>query len=267
MHRWLSGLCLAAFFQGASFCGSSLCQADAPAPGKQVAKTFVSGDRKLEYLLFLPKGYGEPGRKWPVLLFLHGAGESGNDIGRVKVHGPPKLVEQRPDDFPCIVISPQAPPFPEEFQGRQPDDETKRRRREFAVKYWANLPVLPLLDDVCATHDADAKRIYLTGLSMGAFGSWHYLAEAPHRFAAAAVICGGGDPERAAAIAKTPVRVFHGSLDQAVKLDESIRMVEAVAKAGGKPALTIYYGVDHDSWTETYRRRELLEWMFEHSRE
>ena len=127
---------------------------------------------KLNYLLFLPEGYESSGeKKWPLMLFLHGAGESGNDLEKVKLHGPPKIVGHK-KDFPFIVVSPQSP-----GRGWNPDT------------------LNALLDDVVAHNRVDPDRVYLTGLSMGGFGTWALAAAHPDRFAAIAPICGGGNPQ------------------------------------------------------------------------
>ena len=124
------------------------------------------------YLLFLPKDYDAKSRKtWPLILFLHGSGERGTNLWSVARHGPPKLVKTQAD-FPFIVVSPQCP----------------------SGQTWNNDTLLALLDEVAAHYQVDATRVYLTGLSMGGFGTWSLGLEHPERFAALAPICGGGDP-------------------------------------------------------------------------
>lgn len=216
---------------------------------KEVTRTVT-----LEYLLFLPKDHAaDPARRWPLILFLHGAGERGNDIWRVAVHGPPKIVRDRPD-FPFIVVSPQCP----------------------AGRTWANDELLALLDDVIARYPVDRARVYLTGLSMGGYGTWSLGLAYPERFAAIVPICGGGDPlkvllpdpQKAAALRTLPVWAFHGAKDPVVKVGESERMVEALRKAGAQDVqLTIYPDAQHDSWTETYNDPKLYEWLLRHRRE
>ncbi|MBE7503714.1 MAG: prolyl oligopeptidase family serine peptidase [Verrucomicrobiales bacterium] len=208
----------------------------------------------LEYLLFLPKDHAaDPARRWPLLLFLHGAGERGSDIWRVAVHGPPKIVRDRPD-FPFIVVSPQCP------TGRT----------------WSNEELLALLDDVIARYPVDRARVYLTGLSMGGYGTWSLGLAHPERFAAIVPICGGGDPlkvllpdpQMAQALRTLPVWAFHGAKDPVVKVGESERMVEALRKAGAQNVqLTVYPDAQHDSWTETYNDPNLYEWLLRHRRE
>ncbi|MCA9086580.1 MAG: prolyl oligopeptidase family serine peptidase [Planctomycetaceae bacterium] len=196
----------------------------------------------LDYLLALPKDY-ESQEKWPLLLFLHGAGERGHDLNQVLKHGPPKLVSEG-RDLPFIVVSPQCPPN----------------------VWWEPIELTALLDDVIAKHKVDTDRIYVTGLSMGGFGTWRLAAHTPERFAAIAPICGGGEPYWARRYGKLPTWVFHGAKDQAVPLARSEQMVEAMKKAGNEPKFTVYPEAEHDSWTETYNNPEFYDWLLSHRR-
>lgn len=206
----------------------------------------------LGYLLHLPQGY-EPGgaKKWPLMLFLHGAGERGTNLARLKVHGPPKIAETNAA-FPFILVSPQCPPGDR----------------------WDPHALLALLDSVMAKHAVDPERVYVTGLSMGGYGTWALAATAPGRFAAVAPICGGGDPvavrlaggPQAAALKTLGVWAFHGAKDEVVRLPESERMVEAYRNLGASPKLTVYPEAAHDSWTETYANPALYEWLLQHRR-
>jgi predicted peptidase len=214
--------------------------------GKQTAKHFekeVTTKVKLDYLLYLPEGYGKDDKAWPLLLFLHGAGESGSDLEKVKVHGPPKLVEQK-KDLPFIIVSPQSP-------GRG----------------WNSDNLNALLDDVVAHHKVDKDRIYLTGLSMGGFGTWALAAAHPEKFAAIVPICGGGNTADAKKLKDLPVWVFHGAKDTTVRPSASEAMVKALKEAGAKEVkFTLYPDAGHDSWTETYNNPEVYEWLLKHKR-
>lgn len=213
--------------------------------GKQQARS-IEQTIHLEYLLFLPKDYQKhPGKKWPLILFLHGAGERGDDLELVKSHGIAKMVEEEPD-FPFITISPQCP-------------ENTR---------WGEYPrtLKAILDQVMAEFAVDEQRIYLTGLSMGGFGTWSMAMDYPNLFAAIAPICGGGLSEFVAIIKDVPVWAFHGAEDPAVPLEASQRMVDALQVSGGNVRFTVYHGVGHDSWTQTYENPELYEWFLQHSR-
>ena len=218
---------------------------DLPTPGKQVGQSLTCAalpGEKFGYLLFLPKDYGSDNRKWPVMMFLHGSGERGDDLNLVKVHGPPKLVEQRPD-FPFIVVSPQCP-----------------KDRSWNGDVQSHL-LAELLDSVLTRFNADRERVTVTGLSMGGFGSWTLAARYPNRFAAAVPICGGGDPDDAQKLKSTPFWVFHGAKDVGVPLKLSEEMVSAIQRVGGNAKLTVYPEAGHDSWTETYKNEAVFEWM------
>jgi predicted peptidase len=202
---------------------------------------------KANYLLYLPKDYKkEEGKKWPLLIFLHGSGESGDDLEKVKVHGPPKLIAAG-KEFPFIVVSPQAPLVPR--------------------RGWDNEVLNTLLDDLIAKYAVDEDRVYLTGLSMGGYGTWAWASSNPERFAALVPICGGGQPRMARRIKDIPIRVYHGAKDEAVPLKESEDMVAALKQAGATDVkLTVYPDAGHDSWTVTYDNPELYTWLREQKR-
>ena len=160
----------------------------------QILEKEITQAVRTKYLLFVPKDYhARPDRSFPLILFLHGAGERGDDLDLVARHGPPKIVRQR-EDFPFIVVSPQCP----------------------AEQWWRAQPLAVLLDEVQARLRVDPDRIYLTGLSMGGYGVWEMALTYPHRFAAIAPVCGGGVPLCIARIAHLPAWVFHGAEDDVV---------------------------------------------------
>ena len=204
------------------------------------------------YWLFLPANYAEQARSGgaPLLLFLHGAGErgspTGEDIARVKAHGPPRLLDN-PEfarRFPAVTVSPQV-------------------KTGYA---WSPAQLMLLLDHIEENFAIDKSRIYVTGLSMGGFGTWMCLNEAPERFAAAAPICGGAKPEWAERLTDIPIWVFHGDRDTVVTIDRSQVIVDAIRNAGGRNVIfTIYEGEGHDSWTRTYNNQLLYDWMFQQS--
>jgi predicted peptidase len=208
---------------------------------KQIVKNIA-----LKYLLYTPEDYGkDPLKKWPLMLFLHGSGESGDDVQKVKTNGPPKLIAQG-KQFPFIVVSPQCPD---------------------ARVGWDPEALNGLLDDVISHYTVDDDRIYLTGLSMGGYGTWALASESPKRFAAIAPICGGGNPRRMARRLKTmPIWVFHGAKDGTVPVKEDQEMVDALKAVGSDVKFTIYPDADHDSWTVTYNNPELYTWLLDHKR-
>mgnify|MGYP000266767755 CR=1 FL=1 len=235
-----------------------------------------------QYLLSLPTGYdAKAGKVWPMILFLHGSGERGSDPWKVAIHGPPKLLR---GDMP--VPAPDAPPPPVESpEARAKREESaKLLSTNFIVvspqcpagKSWDDEAVLALVDEIAAKHKVDATRLYLTGLSLGGFGTWSVGIKNPERFAAIVPICGGGSTvdvrrssrgEKKAAFTSLGVWAFHGAKDTAVKLEESESMVAALKAAGATDVqLTIYPEAKHDSWTETYANPELYAWLLKHVR-
>ena len=198
----------------------------------------------LRYLVHLPPGAAlDRGRKWPTILFLHGAGERGDDLKLVEIHGPPKLVKTR-RDFPFVVLSPQCP------RGR-----------------WWSVPLLDeLLKEAVAKYPIDPDRICLTGLSMGGFGSWALACEYPERFAAVVPICGGGDSRDVERIKDVPVWMFHGGKDGVVPVREGEQMVAALRALGGRVRFTVYPEANHDSWTATYDNPKLYQWLLRQRR-
>ena len=222
-----------------------------PVPGTQTAeqftfKTSVDGkedETKVDYLLFVPGQY-DGKEKLPLMLFLHGAGERGDDLELVKKWGPPKIVAGR-KDFPFVVASPQCK----------------------SGKRWDAAAMVALVEDLAGRLKVDRKRIYVTGLSMGGYGSWDLMARYPRLFAAGVPICGGGDPKTADALKQIPIWVFHGDKDTAVPLSRSQQMVDAISEAGGgKATLTIYPGVGHNSWSATYANEKVYDWLLSHRR-
>lgn len=234
-----AGLCLAVWV------GSVTCLwAEGEAqPGQQVAQQLSTQvDVQMGYLLYLPKDYASQDA-WPLLLFLHGAGERGDDLELVKKHGPPKQIAAG-KDFPFIVVSPQCP------RGR----------------WWEPQELLALLDELGRKYKVDADRVYVTGLSMGGFGTWRLASVAPERFAAIAPICGGGEKSWARQIAQLPVWAFHGAKDTVVPLQRSQEMVDEIQRLGGNVRLTVYPEAGHDSWTETYNNPDFYQWLLQQRR-
>lgn len=213
--------------------------------------TRISKTVKLDYWLHLPNGFGqEAAVRWPLVIFLHGMGERGSDLALVKKHGIPKAVEQNPA-LPFVAVSPQCP----------------------LNSMWTDqLDALDALYRQITQHYAiDRDRVYLTGLSMGGYGTWHWAATRPRRFAAIVPICGGahaplGYPERIAVLNRVPVWAFHGAKDAVVPPAESQKLVDVLQRVGGDACLTVYPEAGHDSWTETYANPELYTWLLAQKR-
>jgi predicted peptidase len=222
----------------------SMASGEEPAPGKQVEQEFKTSEGKsIRYLLYLPKAYDSK-EKWPLLLFLHGRGESDGPLSIVKKWGPPRLID-RGENFPYIVVSPQCPPNPESWP--QPGQQAL---------------LVALLDHITNSCKVDQDRVYLTGLSMGGYGSWRLAADHPERFAAVVPICGAGKPADAEKLKFLPIWVWHGTEDPAVPFQRSVEMVEAIKQAGSTTIrFTTLEGVGHNSWEAAYATPELYQWL------
>jgi predicted peptidase len=215
----------------------------------QQACVIESRGQRLRYLLALPRDYGTSGdARYPLILFLHGRGECGDDLALVKRHGLSKVVEAA-DDFPFIVVSPQC---------------------AIDVRWSAyNDTLIALLDELTATLAVDPRRIYLTGLSLGGRGSWELAYLHPERFAAIAPICGHIPDvprflENIGVLKDMPIWVFHGAQDTRVPITNSEQMVAALRACGSGVRFTVYPEARHDSWTETYNNPELYAWLMQY---
>lgn len=191
------------------------------------------------YLVAVPENFCADA-KLPMIVFLHGSGERGDDVERVKLNGLAKTYEKHtPRGF--IVLSPQCP----------------------AGRVWNNYveELMELIETVANEYGADKKRISITGLSMGGFGTWEMGISYPDYFSAMAPICGGGMEWRAEILKDIPIKAFHGVLDEVVPVKRSIEMVKAVNRAGGKATITLYGKLGHNSWDAAYTGSELVDWL------
>jgi len=215
-----------------------------PRAGVQVVASWeaLGGDKDrtvaINYVLYLPEGYGREKHQWPLVVFLHGAGERGNDIEKLKQCGPPGLVSEG-RAFPFVLVSPQCP-----------SHET-----------WEPPVLLRLIDYVTERYEIDPERLYVTGYSMGGYGTWSLAVAAPERFAAIAPLAGGGDMRQAKRLARLAIWAFHGARDDVVPLEASQNMVEAVRAAGGDARLTVYETEGHAIDEMTYGKVEFWNWL------
>ncbi len=205
-------------------------------------QTTITKQVGLHYRTVTPADY-DPQKEYPLLIFLHGRGEQGDNLDRVQIHGPFKKVAEL--GLPVIIVAPQSPL-----------DES-----------WQADSLSPLVDHLLETLPVDKSRVYLTGLSMGGQGTWRLAMRRPEVFAAIAPICGYGRPHHAELIRDTPVWIFHGEKDGTISRNESKRMAEELEKVGNKARLTIYPNVGHNSWTETYDNPKFYEWLLSHQKE
>jgi predicted peptidase len=194
------------------------------------------------YLLYSPAGAAT--RPQPLILFLHGAGERGEDPDLVRQQGLPRRLSDGAA-LPFVVLAPQCP----------------------VDQQWEPQSLASLLDYVQGARAIDPDHVIVTGMSMGGRGAWSLAIAYPNRFAAIAPICGRGDPSAVCAIAHVPVWAFHGALDAVVPVQRSIEMVDALRACGGDVRLTVYPQAEHDSWTETYANQELYAWLLAQRRQ
>ncbi len=223
---------------------TSMLLADTQTPAKFTGDFIIKVNYR--YLQALPEGYdADTSKKWPLVIFLHGSGERGTDLQLVKKHGPPKLIAAG-QKIPAIVASLQCEP----------------------KQIWSPQGVKALTDHLIKTLRVDPSRVYLTGLSMGGFGTWETAMEYPDTYAAIAPICGGAGVRWVSAdrIAHLPCWIFHGDKDGAVPVEFSQKMHGALKKVGAPVKLTLYPEVGHDSWTQTYDDPEFWQWLFEQKR-
>lgn len=200
----------------------------------------------LNYLLYLPRDYGKVRKRWPVILYLHGGSQRGDDPAVLKGYGLPKLLESR-KDFPFVVVSPQCP----------------------AGEIWSDAGALvKLLDEVAARYAVDEARVYLTGISMGGYGTWYLAYKHPERFAAIAPLAPYSPITYWASSGRllgTPVWMFHGEKDEVTPLGEASEMARLLKQAGGDVRLSVLEGQGHGI-ADVYEDERLYEWFLRHRR-
>jgi predicted peptidase len=221
-------------------------------------QTFNFETDSMPYLLLKPLNF-DSSKSYPLILFLHGSGERGHDNKRTVTHIESLLTaDSNRIVFPAFVLVPQCDTGHrwvevdwKALSHTQPTEPSKYMRLS-----------IELLHEIESRFPIDPKRIYVTGLSMGGFGTWDIIARLPNKFAAAAPVCGGGDIETAAVIKNIPIWIFHGSTDKVVKASRSNDMYEALKKVDGDVKYSEYQEVGHDSWKPAYREPDFLKWMF-----
>jgi predicted peptidase len=211
-------------------------------------------NERMRYLLFVPKDYDRQ-KKYPLVLWLHGGGSRGDDLKMLLRYGDEHGIGYfaRADNqskYPSFIVAPQCP------QNRlwgDPDSEQPTAEMRLVVE---------ILEKVQADFSIDSRRLYVTGISLGGYGTWDIIGRRPAMFAAAVPICGGGNPSKAPLMVKTAIWAFHGDRDESVDVSESRRMITAIRNAGGEPRYTEYKGVGHNSWERAFTEPDLLPWMF-----
>lgn len=232
---------------------------------EQTIQATIGGraDQPVKFLLLRPTKI-EPNKKYPVILFLHGAGERGSENRGQLRHFPEKMSEpDRRERFPAFVIAPQCPANKRWVEVNWSSGKSTPQTEPTEPMQGA----IAALQHVLKAEPTDPARVYLTGLSMGGYGSWDLATRHPDWFAAVVPICGGGDERKAATLKDVPVWAFHGDKDTAVPVARSRAMIEAIRAAGGQPKYSELAGVGHNSWQNAYDEKSgLLQWMFEQRR-
>lgn len=205
----------------------------------------------------------EPGKTYPLVLFLHGSGERGDDNTAQLKHGAIPIISGAEKlGTPVFLIAPQCPPD----RWWSPADASRTRLTAADQPNALLDSLLALVSEIQKSQPVDPKRFHVTGLSMGGFGTWDLLARTPDRIASAVPICGGGDPALVTKFKNVPVWAFHGEADNVVPARGTRDMIEALEKAGAEPKATYYPETGHDSWTRTYENPEVIRWMLDHSK-
>jgi predicted peptidase len=221
--------------------------------------------QRIKYLFFRPV-IDDQNQKLPLVLFLHGKGQRGDDLSRVKVPRPltdPKTQQ----NFPCFVVAPQCPADVRWIE--YPLEDKSAYRIDDLPENGIMPTVMEIVELICRENPIDRNRIYLTGYSMGGFGAWYAAIQYLDVFAAVAPVSGAGDPTKAAVLATKPVWAFHGENDPTVPVEASRKMIEAITRSGGSPRYTEYPEAGHDINSRPYRDEspkngnpDLIEWMF-----
>ncbi len=234
-----------------------------PIAAKPEARIFkAAGGTELRYRFSAPEGTGE-GKTYPLILFLHGSGERGTDNNAQLRNGVKDILRGAEKlGQPVFLIAPQCPP--EQWWAAPRED--RLALRDAGGKNPLLDAVLAFVKEPAEKPPVHPNRFYLTGLSMGGFGTFDLLARSPQTWAAAIPICGAGDPGSVSKFKDIPIRIFHGADDEVVPPQGSELMAAALRKAGGKAELTICPGVGHNSWDKAYRDPEVIRWLLAQKR-
>jgi predicted peptidase len=215
-----------------------------PAEGQHAIDLRIAGeDLPMRLWLSVPRGYNATGQAWPLVVFLHGSGERGTEIERVRAHGLPKHAA-RGADYPFILASPQL--------------EEGRR--------WEAVRLHGLMLALQARLRVDADRVCATGLSLGGHGVWDWATAFPQDLAAIAPVCGFGDPDDVCRLRRVPVRAYHGEIDSVVPLAGQKECVDALRACGGEVEFIVFPGVGHDAWNPAYDDPALVPWLMRQRR-
>ncbi|MCY2929043.1 MAG: alpha/beta hydrolase-fold protein [Planctomycetota bacterium] len=247
----------------AAMAGGTAARAVDPAPVTFEQRVFASkanAGESLPYVVAKPADW-DAKKTYPLLVFLHGAGERGDD-NQAQLKWGREWMEKAVREFHAVVVAPQCPP-----DARWVEADWSQKTTAMPKEPSRPMRLLfELLGGVEKEFSVDPARRYVAGLSMGGYGTWDALCRRPGYFAAGVPICGGGDENQAKAIVKIPVWVFHGAKDSVVPVVRARNMVAALKKAGGTPKYTEYPDVDHFSWVPAFAEPDLLKWLFAQKR-
>lgn len=205
-----------------------------------INKTVTVNGIDRPYVVYIPRDY-DPAKAWPLVMFLHGRGERGDDGLRQTEVGIGRAIRLWPERFPCLVVMPQCP---------------KKVQWDTALD-----DIDTALEQTLAEYNIDRQRVYLTGHSMGGYATWMYGARRAQTYAALMPICGGGNVTDAPVLAQVPIWAFHGADDPAVPPEESRTMVDAVRQAGGRVKYTEYPETGHNAWDQAYGDKKATKWL------
>jgi predicted peptidase len=226
------------------------------------AQYFSDGSDTLSYRILYPLDYDTSQKDYPLLVFLHGSGERGNDNEAQLTHGAQLFIDSLAK-YPAIVVFPQCPK-----EGYWAEVEWNDNGEDIQFPFYEKgrpslEMVIALIDQLKANERIDEERLYLGGLSMGGFGTFDLLARLPNTFEAAIPICGGGNPLLAPLYASnTRLWIFHGEADSVVPVGLSRKMYQALKEAGADVKYTEYTDVDHNSWDNAFAEPGFFEWLF-----
>ena len=228
-----------------------------------VEKSFTGATGTIPYRMLSPVE-AKPDVKYPLVIFLHGAGERGDNNSRQTHHGGSQFLNKdNREKFPAFVVFPQCPNGKRwvEVNWGEPSSHKQPEQPSDPMSI-----VMEMIPSMLKSLPVDPSRVYLMGISMGGFGAWDLAARKPDWFAAVVPVCGGADNSTAPLLAKTPIWAFHGEVDNVIKVERTRTMVEALKLAGGTPKYTEYPGVAHNSWFKAFDEPELLPWLFSQKR-
>ncbi len=212
----------------------------------------------LPYRLLVPVNYNR-GKKFPLVLFFHGVGERGND-NKIQMYCGLDIFanEIRMKHYPCFVVAPQCP-----VETKWADVDWKADSNTMKKNPTPPLAMsIELVKELQKEFSIDSGRIYITGYSMGGFGTWEAIQRWPDLFAAAVPVCGGGDEAQATRLVNIPIWAFHGALDNLVSVTHSRNMINAIVRAGGMPRYSEYTLLTHLCWNYTYTDDAMFSWLF-----